>query len=144
MMYNDVEKVKVKQITMDVVTQAVQRHVDSLDLPLTNYRVNVDFVPMLEQMTEHMVVTLTRRIPREQLDVINIDFQVSYPANWWEAVKERFAPKWFLKRYPVKYETKGVKESYSVDAFYDKVSIPEYEPVVRFTKMDVPPVARDW
>lgn len=123
---------------MDVVTQVVRRHVDTHDLPLTNYNVNVDFVPMFEQMAEHMVVTLTRRLSREQLDTINIDFQVSYPANWCEAVKERFAPKWFLKRYPVKYETKGVKESYSVEAFYDKVSIPEYDPVVRFTKMGIP------
>lgn len=28
---------------------------------------------------------------------------VSYPANWKESVKERFAPLWFLQRFPVKY-----------------------------------------
>lgn len=27
---------------------------------------------------------------------------VSYPANWIEAVKQRFAPKWFTRRWPVK------------------------------------------
>jgi hypothetical protein len=26
-----------------------------------------------------------------------------YPADWWEAVKERFAPAWMKKRWPVKY-----------------------------------------
>lgn len=26
----------------------------------------------------------------------------AYPADWWQAVKQRFAPKWFLRRYPVK------------------------------------------
>lgn len=26
----------------------------------------------------------------------------AYPANWWQALKQRFAPKWFLRRYPVK------------------------------------------
>jgi hypothetical protein len=27
------------------------------------------------------------------------------PFDWWEAVKERFAPQWFLTRYPVRYHT---------------------------------------
>ena len=27
---------------------------------------------------------------------------VSYPANWIEAIKQRFAPKWFTRRWPVK------------------------------------------
>lgn len=30
---------------------------------------------------------------------------VKFPANWRQAVKERFAPKWFLKRNPVRYTT---------------------------------------
>lgn len=27
------------------------------------------------------------------------------PKDWWEAVKERWAPKWFVKRYPIVYDT---------------------------------------
>ena len=30
---------------------------------------------------------------------------VSYPATWWDAVKQRFAPVWFLKRWPAKLTT---------------------------------------
>lgn len=30
---------------------------------------------------------------------------ISYPENWWEAVKERFAPAWFRDRYPVRFST---------------------------------------
>lgn len=29
--------------------------------------------------------------------------EVKYPANWKEAVKERFAPKWLRTRWPVRY-----------------------------------------
>ena len=36
---------------------------------------------------------------------------VSYPADWWEAAKQRWAPHWFLKRWPVRFKT------WSVDAF---------------------------
>ena len=28
---------------------------------------------------------------------------IRYPENWWEAVKERFAPCWFRELYPVKF-----------------------------------------
>lgn len=36
------------------------------------------------------------------------------PRDWWEALKERFAPGWFLRRYPVQY--KGFK--INVEALY--------------------------
>lgn len=28
---------------------------------------------------------------------------ITYPATWWDAVKERWFPKWLLTRYPVSY-----------------------------------------
>lgn len=30
---------------------------------------------------------------------------IRYPSDWWQAVKQRFAPAWFLKRYPVQFST---------------------------------------
>jgi len=29
---------------------------------------------------------------------------VTYPLNWWQAFKERWAPKWALKKWPVQYK----------------------------------------
>lgn len=34
-------------------------------------------------------------------------FEYKWPKDWKQAVKLRFAPKWFLKRWPVKYEKHG-------------------------------------
>jgi hypothetical protein len=34
---------------------------------------------------------------------------VKYPSNWWESVKERFAPPWFLRKFPVEYTKIYVK-----------------------------------
>src|SRR6266404_2988643 len=34
---------------------------------------------------------------------------VRYPADWWEAVRERFAPRWWLKRWPVVYIEKRMR-----------------------------------
>jgi len=33
------------------------------------------------------------------------DVHHRWPATWWDAVKERWYPKWALKRWPVKYKS---------------------------------------
>lgn len=30
---------------------------------------------------------------------------IRFPATWWDAVKERFAPDWMLARWPIQYQT---------------------------------------
>lgn len=63
-----------------------------------------------------------------------------YPKDWWQAVKERFAPKIFLQRYPVEYNT--------IDAYalYPQLEIPpeHYSPVVYFKEgIDVKPMVEE-
>jgi hypothetical protein len=42
------------------------------------------------------------RVTQEVLGHIMERQEVRYPANWWEAVKQRFAPEWFKERWPVR------------------------------------------
>lgn len=37
-----------------------------------------------------------------------------YPLTFWDYLKERYAPYWFLKRYPVEYQEYDASVSYSV------------------------------
>lgn len=46
------------------------------------------------------------------------EYDIKYPADWLEAVKERFAPAWYLKRHPVKY----TRHHITVDAVYPDLS----------------------
>jgi hypothetical protein len=46
-----------------------------------------------------------------------------YPADWWEAVKERFAPEWFKRRWPVRYTMITLKAR----ELYPLVSMPHKE-----------------
>lgn len=59
---------------------------------------------------------------------------IRYPANWLEAVKERFAPCWLRDRWPVKFTvtTATLEETYP-DL---KISLPAYTPVLKFHTMD--------
>lgn len=34
----------------------------------------------------------------------SIDIEEQYPATWWDAVKERWAPRWLRRMYPVRYK----------------------------------------
>lgn len=35
---------------------------------------------------------------------------VRYPDGWWQAVRERFSPRWWLERHPVRYVTRTAYE----------------------------------
>ena len=52
--------------------------------------------------------------------------EIKYPENWIESLKERFAPKVLLKKYPVKYKIHHVNE------YYPYISMPNEQVYVRF------------
>lgn len=56
---------------------------------------------------------------------------IRFPSNWWEAVKERFAPAWFLDIYPVVF----TEINASLQENYPDIepALPDRAPVLRFT-----------
>lgn len=46
------------------------------------------------------------------------EYRFQYPADWWQAVKEHFAPAWFLRRWPVLY----TRHHISIDVVYPELS----------------------
>lgn len=56
---------------------------------------------------------------------------IRYPATWRDAVKERFAPAWFLDRYPVRFT---VVEALLEELYPDiEPALPDRNPVMKFT-----------
>jgi hypothetical protein len=103
-----------------------------------------EFVPYksvtLEKLTFGLEIKIAREIVNDKDHYIGYKIrgyvwsqdagkkvEFKYPADWWEAVKERFAPAWFLKRYPVKYTHK----EFQVKATYPELMIRGQEPVMR-------------
>jgi hypothetical protein len=56
---------------------------------------------------------------------------VIYPETWWDAVKDRFAPAWFLAKFPVKY----IKVTASLSEVYPDIrpAIPDKHAVLMFS-----------
>jgi len=115
-----------QRVQLEVVTQSIRTILDEQELPKDNYELSMLRGFQLDQLGRDMVFQLTRRIPKESIDHL----YVKYPENWKEAIKERWFPKWLLKKFPVKY----TELNYNVEAFYDKVAVPEMQPFIVFNK----------
>lgn len=81
--------INIKEYTLEPITLTSKAMIDP-SLP------NVEW--FIERTKERIMVQAKIRVWSQEVDVQS----VTYPADWWQAVKERFAPPWFLKRWPVK------------------------------------------
>ena len=54
------------------------------------------------------------------------EFEIKYPSDWWQAFKERWSPRWALRRWPVQYERKNIKLTAYWPTF--RVMVPDHEP----------------
>ena len=66
---------------------------------------NLHFKRFIDYETGGMIHQLRALL----LGRINQEVIIKYPMDWWQAVKEHFAPKWFLIRWPVKYKEEGIR-----------------------------------
>ena len=72
---------------------------------------DVEFTAHLEHTARLMVLTLTAVIAGERVS------EVRYPRDWWQAIRERFLPQQWLKRFPVQYHT------WKADAHYPQLKL---------------------
>ena len=75
------------------------------------------------------------RLEAEILGKTTKEISASYPANWWEAAKERFAPLWIKRKYPIKHKTIKL----TAKECYPLIAIPEQQHSLQFCKTEVSP-----
>lgn len=59
----------------------------------------VDAYRILDETFEGMRIELRAHVLAEHVGGVSHEF--SYPKDWWQAFKDRWFPKWALKRWPV-------------------------------------------
>lgn len=58
--------------------------------------------------------------------------EYSYPADWWQATKERWFPRWLLRRYPVRLKrVGGGKIAVDVHALFPELDAPRRQDKMR-------------
>lgn len=65
---------------------------------------------------------------------------IRYPADWWQALKERFAPAWFRDRYPVKF----TEHTISLREFYPHIRPFREDAVMSIYKHTLETSCYDW
>jgi hypothetical protein len=114
------------RVKLDVLQLHVQRHVRESELH------NVSFEKYASHVADEMVYRLSTRIATGGIR------EISYPKDWWQAVKVRWFPAWLLKKYPAMYTT------HEAVALYPDIEIPNHKPHVEFfVREDQPLFSRD-
>ena len=69
--------------------------------------VSCDVSSHADFMTDDILLRIKGHIMAEKVQDIRKTIQ--WPATWWDAVKERFFPRWLLRRYPVMHYIEHVE-----------------------------------
>lgn len=116
---------EIKQVTLEKMRFGIQSLITEDLLVDMN---QVELLSFFEHRTNEMVFSLRMTLMGQRLKEI----RVSYPTNWKESIKERFAPKWFLKNHPVKY----TKVELTASAVYPLIALPDEKHFVQFKMRD--------
>ncbi len=57
-----------------------------------------------DELFHQVVIRIKGSLLVDQVERVN----VKYPSDWWQAVKDRWFPKWLLKHYPIQYITQSL------------------------------------
>jgi hypothetical protein len=113
-----------REVELRLQHYAAQVHVDER-MTETLTRASLD--SFKDHVTRAIVLTLRREIFGITHPVRHV---VRYPLDWWQALKERFAPAWFRDRYPVIF----VEISCTLEELYPDIapSLPGHQPFMKF------------
>ncbi len=79
---------------------------------------------------DYLCDSLTLRIVQMVYGRTMEKVEVEYPADWWQAFRERWFPAWVLRRWPVKKTVVRLEAK----ELYPKLSVPDYQPQLQLYK----------
>ena len=109
---------EIQRVTL-VTKHYYQQHL--IDLEIFGHG---DVQSYLEELSNAVAIRFKCSVAKEIL----LDEDVKYPANWWEAFKERWLPTFCPK---VKY----VEYHVTAEALYPHLSLPENRPYIQVMKL---------
>lgn len=113
----------IETINLDIQKFIMHEEISYKDLE----KLLIHFDIQRSAFSQNYILRFYASIAAQKLD----EKRCQYPADWKEAFKERWFPKWLLKRYPVKYtyiEMKAVQ-------LYPKIQLPNgYGPCIEVVK----------
>lgn len=80
-------------------------------------------------------------------DIYKTSFSYKVPNSWWQHFKQDKAPRWFTKRYPVRYDTKHQTRTVRFKRYatypMSNIALPTHQREVSFAFLGKPEVIKD-
>jgi hypothetical protein len=83
----------------------------------------VQMTTAVDQFLDGMLVKISMYVLTDRILTRTYEVGFSYPANPWQHLKARFAPRWFRNRWPVAEKTVTNQVQIDVDAIYPNARI---------------------
>lgn len=99
-MDDDEELTHVEKFLLEKVKFGFQMHMSNV--LINELRVRTEILDYMADKTVRVMVTGFLMGGTQRREVLTSE---TFPASWWEELKERRAPAWFLARYPVRMRT---------------------------------------
>jgi hypothetical protein len=102
----DLRMPEMQQVVLEKVKIAFQHRLSEEMMFVRNH---MEVNSFLDNYTRSLVIQLSSYVlagPERK----RIDVEKQWPADWWQAFKERWFPKRWLRRWPVKYERVSIHE----------------------------------
>ena len=71
----------------------------------TLHSLRFDFTP--DEILNRLVYKLSTEVLVEKVQ--EVEKEIKYPASWWQAFKLEVLPKWFRRRFPIRWKVTKVK-----------------------------------
>lgn len=124
----NIVRVHLEKIKINVVEQLNE-------MPMARNHLTI----LLERTAFGMALKMTTYIAGMERERFRLDEK--WPEDWKQAVKERFAPKWWTRRHPVVYTKIHINEQ-RFSAVCPHLNIQDEKPHLDFLMVDHPPLTR--
>lgn len=112
---------------VNVPLEKIRLHVNKVFEPFASYKYWPAMVKtQVEMMGQQLMIHIEAMVAVQPLEKRTI----KAPKDWWEAVKERWAPRWWLRYHPVEYTVETL-ESHTL---YPKIALPKESIGIVYTK----------
>ncbi len=82
---------------------------------------NMDLRSLRDHMTDSLIFSLRTNVMTEQMSERSKTITFKYPNSWWDFLKLKHAPSWFVKKWPVKWQKKSQTVTFEEIALYPKL-----------------------
>ncbi len=102
MSYIDPTHPRFQEHVIEAIRLKVHNHVNVRELGWA-LRENTQVSAWVDNLNQRLVTELVAHIAHKREEKQGGQVTVRYPTGWWEFFKLQYAPKWWLRRWPVKW-----------------------------------------